>query len=196
MTHMKPKTFSMNGPIRMKEFIQFYSFLLFWFVNLLTELFCYVTVSIWYSARYAGSTIETICLHKNSLFIYFIIGLIYRPHVLTPQSGWPVCVLFVSSTLCYNFKPKRRCNHWPQPNGKCTDQYFKSQLYVENPCHWKLVLILLNGPSKTRERVSCSGELLVNHKVEPSPVLSECSTYSCVHQMSTFLHPRSSSQSS
>ena len=64
----------------------------------------------------------------------------------------PVCVLFVSSRSSIVFNPSAGAITDNSQSAKDIDPYFKSQLYVEDPGHRKLVLILPNGLSKRGER--------------------------------------------
>ena len=60
----------------------------------------------------------------------------------------PVCVLFVSSRSGIVFNQSSGAITDRSQSAKDIDQYFKSQLYVEDPGHQKPVLILPNGLSK------------------------------------------------
>ena len=64
----------------------------------------------------------------------------------------PVCVLFVSSTLGIVFNPNAGAITDHSQSAKDIYQYFKSELYVEDPGHRKPVLILPNWLSKLGER--------------------------------------------
>ena len=64
----------------------------------------------------------------------------------------PVCVLFASSWWGIAFNPNAGAITDHSQSAKDTDQYFKSQLYVEDPSHWKMVLILPNWLSNSGER--------------------------------------------
>ena len=63
-----------------------------------------------------------------------------------------VCVLFVSSRSGIVFNPSAGAITDHSQSAKDIDPYFKSQLYVEDPGHRKLVLILPNGLIKPGER--------------------------------------------
>ena len=56
-----------------------------------------------------------------------------------------VCVLFVSSRSDIVFNPSASAITDHSQSAKDIDPYFKSQLYVKDPCHRKPVLILPNG---------------------------------------------------
>ena len=62
-----------------------------------------------------------------------------------------VCVLFVSSRSGIVFNPSADAITDHSQSAKDIDPYFKSQLYVEDPCHRMPVLILPNGLSKPGE---------------------------------------------
>ena len=64
----------------------------------------------------------------------------------------PVYVLFVYSRSGIVFNPSAGAITDHRQSAKEIDPYFKSQLYVEDPGHRKLVLILPNGLSKTGDR--------------------------------------------
>ena len=64
----------------------------------------------------------------------------------------PVCVLFVFSRFGIVFNPSADAITKHSQSAKDIDPYFKSQLYVEDHGHRKLVLILLNGLRKPGER--------------------------------------------
>ena len=57
----------------------------------------------------------------------------------------PVCVLFVSSWSGIVFNPSTGAFTDHSQSVKDIDPYFKSQLYVEDPCHRKPVLIYRMG---------------------------------------------------
>ena len=61
----------------------------------------------------------------------------------------PVCELFVSSRSSIAFNPSASTITDHSQSVKHIDPYFKYQLYVEDPSHRKLALILPNGLSKT-----------------------------------------------
>ena len=63
----------------------------------------------------------------------------------------PVCLLFVSSRSGILFNPSADAITDHSQSAKDIDQYFKSQLYVEDPGQRNLV-ILPNGLSKPGER--------------------------------------------
>ena len=64
----------------------------------------------------------------------------------------PVCVLFVSSRsgIVFNQSAGAITDH--SQSAKDIDPHFNSQLYVEDPGHRKLVLILPNELTKPGER--------------------------------------------
>ena len=64
----------------------------------------------------------------------------------------PVCVLFVSSRsgIAFNLSAVAITAH--SQSAKDIDPYFKTQLYVKDPGHRKLVFILPNGLNKPGER--------------------------------------------
>ena len=65
----------------------------------------------------------------------------------------PVCVYcFVSSWWGFVYNPSAGAITDQSQSAKDIDPYFKSQLYVEDPCHRKPELILQNGLSKLGER--------------------------------------------
>ena len=61
------------------------------------------------------------------------------------------CVWFVSSRSGIIFNPSTGAITDHSQSAKQIHHYFKSLLYVEDYGHRKPVLILPNGPSKTRE---------------------------------------------
>ena len=63
-----------------------------------------------------------------------------------------LCVLFVSSRSGIVFNSSASANTDYSQSAKDIDLYFKSQPYVEDPGHQKLVLILPNGRCKPGER--------------------------------------------
>ena len=63
-----------------------------------------------------------------------------------------VCVLFVSSRSGIVFNPSAGAITVHSQSATDIDPYFKSQFYVKNPGHRKLVFILTNGLSKPGER--------------------------------------------
>ena len=67
------------------------------------------------------------------------------------EYAMPLCVLFVSSRSGIVFNPNAGSITDHSQSAKDIDQYFKFQLYVEDPGHRKPVLILPNGPSKLGE---------------------------------------------
>ena len=64
----------------------------------------------------------------------------------------PVYVLFVSSRSGIVFNPSAGAITDHSQSAKYIDQYFKTQLYVEDTGYRKPVLILTNGLSKLGER--------------------------------------------
>ena len=64
----------------------------------------------------------------------------------------PGCVLFVSRRSGIVFNPSAGAITDHSQSAKDIYTYFKSQLYVEDPGHRKLVLILPNGLSRPGER--------------------------------------------
>ena len=68
----------------------------------------------------------------------------------------PVCVLFVSSKSGIVFNPSAGAITDHSQSAKDIDPYFKSQLYVEDHGHQKLILILPNGLSERTTEIKFS----------------------------------------
>ena len=95
-----------------------------------------------------------------------------------------VCILFVSSRSGIVFNPSAGAITDHSQSAKVIDSYFKSQLYLEDPCHRKSVLILSIGLSKPGERardrnlISVVGGIRIHKILLDSPACYHLATTS------------------
>ena len=86
-----------------------------------------------------------------------------------------VCLLFVSGRSGIILNKSTGAITDRSQSAKDIDPYFKSQLYVEDPSHWKPVLILPDGLSKPRQQahdgnlISAMGGIHIHNILIDSP---------------------------